>query len=188
MAVLTFRPFAGRILPILLLGALLCHQTHAGTVDEYQVKAAFLYNFAQFVEWSPESFSTADEAIGICVLGKNPFGSTLQDGVKGKVVAGRTFTVRELSDAKQAVRCHILFVSAAEQERSMPFLAELKGRSVLTVGETDRFVAAGGIISFSLRDSRVRFEIDAGAASAAKLKISSKLLGLAENTKNSKRN
>jgi hypothetical protein len=65
----------------------------------------------------------------------------------------------------------------------MPFLAELKGRSVLTVGETDRFVAAGGIISLGLRDSRIRFEIDAGAASAAKLKISSKLLSLAENTK-----
>jgi hypothetical protein len=183
MAVLTFRTFTLQIFSILLLAALSSYEMYAAEVGEYQVKAAFLYNFAQFVEWSPESFSAADEPIGMCVLGRNPFGSALQDAVRGKAVAGRSLAVREVSDTKQGTRCHILFVSAAEQERSLPVLAELKGRSVLTVGETDRFVAAGGIISLGLRDSRIRFEIDAGAASAAKLKISSKLLSLAENAR-----
>jgi hypothetical protein len=186
VAVLNLRPPAVRILLAALLTVFLCDKVCAGALDEYQVKAVFLYNFAQFVEWVPDSFSAPDEAIGICILGKNPFGSALQDAVKSKMVAGRSFLVREVSDAKQAARCHMLFISATEQERSVPLLGELKGLSILTVGETDRFIAAGGIISLGVRESRIRFEIDAGAASAAKLKISSKLLSLAENAKKQK--
>jgi hypothetical protein len=90
-----------RIFSILLLAALSSYDMYAAAVGEYQVKAAFLYNFAQFVEWPPESFSAADEPIGMCVLGRNPFGSALQDAVRGKAVAGRSFTVREVSDTKQ---------------------------------------------------------------------------------------
>lgn len=176
----------------LLLGVLLATTTrlHAQTLimDEYRLKAAFLSNFAQFVEWSPEAFTNASEPINICVLGRNPFGSNLHNAVRGKVVATRTVAVREIRDAKQVSRCHMLFISAAEQERSGQLIAELKGPNVLTVGETDQFVATGGIMSFRITDSRVRFVIDASAASAAKLTISSKLLSLAENTRNLKHN
>jgi hypothetical protein len=188
MAVLTLRAVAVRLLLIVLLAAASRLHAQTLTMEEYRLKAAFLSNFAQFVEWSPEAFMNASEPINICVLGRNPFGSTLHNAVRGKVVATRTLAVREIRDAKQVASCHILFISAAEQERSGQRIAELKSSNVLTVGETDRFVATGRIMSFRVRDSRIRFEIDASAASAAKLSISSKLLSLAENTRNLKHN
>jgi hypothetical protein len=153
----------------------------AGGVDEYHVKAVFLYNFAQFVEWAPDAFADADEPISLCVAGKNPFGSALQEAVRGRLVGTRTFVVRGVSEPKQAVRCHILFVPASEQERAGALFAELKGQSVLTVGETDRFISAGGVIRFRLKDARVRFDIDVSAALSARLRISSRLLSLADN-------
>jgi hypothetical protein len=177
------RVIAVRLLLIVLLATSTSLYAQTLTMDEYRVKAAFLSNFVQFVEWSPEVFTNASEPINICVFGRNPFGSALQNAVRGKIIATRTVTVREMRDPKQVASCHMLFISASEQERAGQLIAELKGRNVLTVGETDGFIPAGGIISFRVKDSRVRFEIDASAASAAKLTISSKLLSLAENTK-----
>jgi hypothetical protein len=124
--------------------------------DEYRLKAAFLFTFAKFVAWPPEAFTTVDEPIGICVLGQNPFGSVLEETVRGKVVADRTFDVREISNTQQASGCHILFVSASEGKRFRDSLQELKNKQVLTVGETDESNANGGIIGLSLKDGRIR--------------------------------
>ncbi len=149
-------------------------------IDEYQVKAAFLFNFAKFVEWPADAFKGPTDPIAICVLGQSPFGSALEDVVRNKTVANRPFVVREVSNAQQASRCHIVFVSSSERKRLRSVLAEFKGRSILTVGEAEDFTASGGIINFKLTDARVRIEIDVGAAERARLRISSKLLGLAE--------
>ena len=152
-------------------------------VDEYPVKAAFLFNFAKFVEWPQDAFKAPDEAVTICVLGTNPFGGALEETVRGKLIGAHPFSIREVTNAQQASKCHIVFVTASERKRCRSFLDELKGRSILTVGEAEDFTANGGIINFKLKDARVRIEIDAAAAERARLRISSKLLSLAEITR-----
>src|SRR5450631_4140287 len=107
---------------ILLVGAALeLHAQAAGAAagfDEYQVKAAFLYNFAKFVEWPPGTFANTSDPIGICIAGANPFGSTLETMVQGKKVGERVFAVRQLPDnTQQAKGCQILFIGAGERKR-----------------------------------------------------------------------
>ena len=156
------------------------HADGPAVADEYQVKAAFLFNFAKFVEWPASAFKGPTDPIAICVLGRDPFGTALDDVVRNKTVANRGFVVREVSDAQQASNCQIVFVAASERKRFRSLLEELRGHSILTVGEADDFTASGGVINFKLKDARVRIEIDAGAAERARLRISSKLLSLAE--------
>lgn len=168
--------------PALLALVAVLSSIHAETplADEYPVKAAFLFNFAKFVEWPADAFKSPADPIAICVLGQNPFGTALEDVVRGKTVANRTFVVREISNAQQASTCQIVFVSASERKHFRFLLDGLKERSILTVGEGDDSTANGGIINFKLKDARVRIEIDPGAAGRAGLRISSKLLSLAE--------
>ncbi|MEO8098893.1 MAG: YfiR family protein [Acidobacteriota bacterium] len=154
--------------------------SEAPAAAEYQVKAGFLFNFTKFVEWPPDTFRGPEDAIKICILGQDPFGSGLRDAVKDKVVANRPFVVRAVSSLQQATDCQILFVSASEQKRYGSVLEELKLHSVLTVSEAQNSTTSGGIINFRLKDEQVRIDIDVGAAERAKLQISSKLLKLAE--------
>jgi len=149
-------------------------------VDEYQVKAAFLYNFAKFVEWPPDTFKTARDPITICVLGPNPFGNALEEAVTGKTVEGRSFAVRPLVDPGPGCNCQILFVSSAERKRLRSLEAALKKAAILTVGEAQDFASNGGVINFKLENGRVRLEVNLDAAEQARLRISSKLLSLAE--------
>lgn len=178
MAFLAQRNVACRL--VLLALAISHVYAQAPIPDEYQVKAAFLFNFAKFVEWPAAAFKALDEPLAICVLGQDPFGTALEEVVRNKTVAKRTFVVREVSNAQQASSCQIVFVSSSERKRFRVLLDGLKGHSILTVGEADDFTANGGIISFKLKDARVRIEIDTGAADRAGLRISSKLLSLAE--------
>jgi hypothetical protein len=170
---------------ILLLGAAiqLYAQAPGPAFDEYQVKAAFLYNFAKFVEWPPGTFANPTEAIGICIVGQNPFGSTLDNMVQGKKVGDRVFEVRRLTDTQQVKGCEILFIGAGEWKRVRALLDALRGAPVLTVGETDDFTSLGGVIAFQLEGPRVRIQIALESAERARLRISSKLLSLAEITK-----
>jgi len=161
-------------------GALACAFATGASIDEYQVKAAFLFNFAKFVEWPPQAFKSADQPIAICVFGQNNFGSLLDTAVQGKVIGNRKFVVLEISSPPEASKCHILFVSASERKRLRAVLGEVKGCCVLTVGEVDEFIASGGMINLRLKDERVHLEVDPDAAERAKLRISSKLLSLAE--------
>jgi hypothetical protein len=146
---------------------------------EYQVKAAFLYNFAKFVEWPAQSFKSPHDPISICILGKNPFGDALVETVQGKTVNGRPLVIRQLEDARES-SCHILFVRFSEQKRLRSVLESISGRGVLTVGETDTFTADGGIINFKIDGEKIRFQINIEATRREKLRISSKLLSLAE--------
>jgi len=167
---------------ILLMGAALELHAQAAVAgfDEYQVKAAFLYNFAKFVEWPPGTFASLNDPIGICIVGVNPFGSTLETMVQGKKIGDRAFAVRRIADTQQPRGCQILFIGSAEWKRVRLLLDALKGAAILTVGETDDFTVAGGMIAFQLEGPRVRFQINLEAAEHSHLKISSKLLGLAE--------
>ena len=168
-------------LPLLVcMGALRHALGERPVFDQYRVKAAFLFNFAKFVEWPPQAFQSAGQPIAICVLGQDPFGSSLDEVVQGKAIGNRKFVVLEISSAKQCGKCHILFVSASQRKRLRADLAEIQGCCALTVGETEEFIDSGGMINLRVQDTHVHMEIDRYAAERAGLRISSKLLSLAE--------
>ena len=148
-------------------------------LGEYEVKAAFLLNFAKFVEFPVDAFARPDDPIVISVIGQDPFGPALGDQVSSKSVNGRSFVIVRQKNGRSVPPCHILFVSQSESRNLPQIIEQLRGRSVLTVGDTDDFARAGGMIRLFLEDDRVKMEINAHAAERAGLKISSKLLALA---------
>ena len=145
----------------------------------YQIKAAFLFNFAKFVEWPPESFAAPTSPIVIGVLGQNPFHGDLERTAPGKTVDERPLVIKEFRSPAEATNCHILFISTSEKERLPQILKTLAGTRVLTVGEMNGFTESGGMINFVLEGTKTRFQINNSVASSAGLKISSKLLHLA---------
>ena len=148
-------------------------------VDEYRVKAAFLYNFAKFVEWPAGAFQKPKEPISICVLGQNPFGRSLEDTLAGREIEGRTLAVRNVSNIKQVTGCHVLFVGSAGSAKLLPMLRDMNTPGVLTVGESDTSIAEGAVINFTMEGAKVHFEISLDAAEREQLRISSRLLSLA---------
>jgi hypothetical protein len=146
---------------------------------EYQVKAAFLYNFARFVEWPPRVFASSSAPLGVCVLGDDPFGEALDRAVLGKTLSDRALKVRRGKKLQELGGCEIMFISASERSRLPEILSELRYASVLTVGETEDFAARGGGVQFTLEDNHVHFIINVDATERAGLKLSSKLLSLA---------
>jgi hypothetical protein len=171
---------------LLLLLASCLATGQAQTADEYHVKAAFLYNFAKFVEWPDSAFKNSSEPLVICILGRSPFGPLLEQAIQGKQIGGRNLVVRETADPREAADCHLLFIAASEKKRLPAVLEILKATSVLTVGESSNFAGAGGVINFRLDSGKVGLEINLCAAQRARLQISSKLLSLARIVKDDK--
>lgn len=165
--------------PVLLL-AIIFVASARGQVDEYHVKAAFLFNFAKFVEWPAQTFKTPADPIIICVLGQNPFGTALEETISGKVVGGRTLSVRQVSDTQPPCNCQILFVNSSERKQFRTAVKLLNGAGVLSVGEAEGFTADGGVINFKVERGSVRLEINVAAAEYAQIHISAKLLSLAQ--------
>jgi hypothetical protein len=152
---------------------------------EYQVKAAFLFNFARFTEWPPASFSSPGAPFVLGVLGEDPFGDNLEQTVSGKSVHSRPLLVKRAATLQELGDCHILFVAGSEKRRLPEILEALKSRAVLTVSDVDDFVRSGGMIRLLPKGDTIRFEINARSAQEVGLKISSKLLRLAENNRDS---
>jgi hypothetical protein len=154
-----------------------------GVSKEYQVKAAFLYNFAKFVDWPADRFSHDTAPIRIAVIGQNPFGDELDHALRGRKISGRDVLVDYLAAADrpafEASSYHVIYVAAGEERSLEKFAGGTGGARALTVGESARFAAEGGIVKFSTIDDKVRFEINADAADVAGLKISAQLLKLA---------
>ena len=143
---------------------------------ESHVKAAFLLNFARFVEWPSSAFPNPSTPLTICIVGRDPFGRSLDVVVAGETVAARPIEIRRIESPSKG-QCHLAFIGSTEDE-------PIVGMShippnVLTVGEGERFLRAGGIISFVVDSRRVRFSINQGAAHRAGLRISSRLMSLA---------
>ncbi|MCK4305194.1 MAG: YfiR family protein [Candidatus Eisenbacteria sp.] len=170
-----------RLIAVMVLGALggSIQSVHAQGPTEYQVKAAFLSNFAHFVDWPSNAFPTEHAPITIGVLGDDPFGSALEEVVAGKLVDGRAFEIKRFRKVEDIKTCHILFISSSELKRLAVHFDDLSQRGILTVGDVDRFAEYGGVISLVLVGNHVRFEVNVWAADKAGLKISSKLLNLA---------
>jgi len=146
---------------------------------EYKVKAAYLYNFAKFVEWPAEKFPQPASPIIIGVVGEDPFGDTLDETVKGKTVNGRSILIRRLAPGADLKQCHLLFISRSLKNSLASILAGLKSESVLTVSETDQFASRGGMIDLIIVDDSVKLEINLDTAERAGLKVSSKLSSVA---------
>ena len=153
-------------------------QVQAQAANEYQVKAAFIYNFAKFVDWPGDAFSEGGVLV-VGVVGDDPFGRTL-DQLQGNTANGRRLRIKRLRWDEDLRSCQILFISNSERRHLGKIMDSIRGTSVLTIGEMPQFNQAGGIIKFVIQDDKVRFEINAGAAGQARLRISSKLLALSK--------
>jgi hypothetical protein len=152
-------------------------RTVAQTDLEYQVKAAFLLNFAKFVEWPSNAFADSDSPVAICILGKDPFGRAIDDLVQGEQANGRKLIVRRMNELPTPRACQVVFAEGSTKDVAKTLNG--LGRSVLTVGEGGSFLRDGGIIAFVIENRRVRFDINQTAAETAALKLSSKLLSVA---------
>jgi hypothetical protein len=150
------------------------------TSPEYQVKAVFLFNFAQFVEWPTQSFEDAAAPFVIGVLGADPFGSALEAAVRGETLNGRSFVVERYRSVTEIRHCQVLFISRSEEAHIGEISAALAGRSILTVSDIEGPAQRGVMIRFVAENNRIRLRINVDAAKAAGLSISSKLLRPAE--------
>jgi hypothetical protein len=165
---------------LLLTASLVCATgIGAQASGEYDVKAAYLYNFAKFVEWPAEAFPSPDAPFAICVLGHDPFGRGLDDIVQGERIHDRPLVVRRLAGWDDAELCHILFVSASVREDFDQLLGSHTFRRTLTVSDVPGFLTAGGHIGFFLEGTSVRFAIHRGNVARTDLQISSKLMRVA---------
>lgn len=166
----------------LCLGLLLAASSGRSQVpqlSEYQIKAAFLYNFGRFIDWPADAFVNGSSPFVFGILGDNPFGKTLDQAFTGKNLNGHPVVVQVVHSLPEASHCHILFICSSEKSHLEKIIQSLHAASVLTVSESTQFIDDGGMINFVTIDNKVRFQINNGAAKAARLKISSKLLGLA---------
>ena len=176
----------GKVLPIALFWVLLVGMgrpnlfAETAISKEYQIKAVFLFNFAQFVKWPSKAFSRPDGPFTIGILGNDPFSTFLDETVKGEKVEGHPLVIRRCGSAEEAEGCQILFISGSEASRMESILAVLKGRNILTVSDTEGFLRDGGVVRFVTEENRIHFRISPEAAKHAKLAISSKVLRLAQ--------
>jgi len=152
----------------------------AAEADEYQRKGTFLLSFARFVEWPSQTQVGLKDEIRVCVLGSGEVTSILSEVLQGRRAGKRDVMVRRVNDLGGVTWCRIFFVTKSAEMEPENVLNSLGTASILTVGETDGFAENGGMVNFIRDRNKVRFEINEGAARRAGLKISSKLLRLAE--------
>jgi hypothetical protein len=152
----------------------------ASATPEYQVKAAFLFNFSQFVSWPPQAFSSANAPIVIAVLGRDPFGPDLDAIVSGERVNGHPIIVRRYREVSEVDGCHILFIDGSESDQLPEILQTLRGRAILTVSDIEGSAESGVMIDLVTQNHHVRMHVNLAAARASHLTVSSQLLRLAE--------
>lgn len=161
-------------------------QGQSREAGEYEVKAAFLYNFAKFVDWPAGAFRGADDAMTFCVYGEDPFGGALDRIIEKKTINDRPLRLARPTQVSDLRACHILFLSASEVKRLPQILGSLRGIPVLTVGDTQHFIQMNGMIGLLIEDNKVRFEINVKATKESGLRTSSKILALAKTVSGAK--
>lgn len=172
-----------RALRLIGMCAVLCMvgraEGQAPAVGEYEVKAAFLYSFAKFVEWPADPAPENADLFVISIVGEDPFGRILDDVLRDKVVGQRRVVVRRVPHGQEVGPSQIVFISDSEAQRLPGLLKRFQGVPVLTVGEAERFAERGGVVRLRTEKNRIRLDINLGVAERAHLKISSELLKLA---------
>lgn len=180
-----------RLLPVMLAGivALSCGVRPIGAQPddnesvsrEYAIKAAYLYQFARYVQWPASAFSSDTSPVVIGVLGTDPFGTVLDEISRTKQIDGRAIVIRRFASLSDYTPCHILFVGASiSADQKIAAIQKLHRSPVLLVGEEPGFAEQGGTVNFYMEENRIRFEINAEVAKQQQLRISSKLLSLAK--------
>jgi hypothetical protein len=162
---------------LLALGLTTASKADSTISREYKVKAAFIYNFAKFVEWPSQKLGGDSSPLVIGVLGPNPFGDELENALKGRQINGRPLVVRQFDNIEAAKTAHLLFITLNDESKLRKASKEY---GILTVGQSEAFARSGGIIIFTFEDDKLRFEINIGAAEQAGLKISAQLQKLAQ--------
>jgi hypothetical protein len=176
MAVVKATPNA---VALLLLAASLLGAEGDQRAGEYQVKAAFLYNFAKYIQWPADAPAVQTGTFVITVLGNDPFGPSLDETLRGKTIDGLKVVLRRAGRPEELRASQIVFISASEHGQLPEILKRLEGAPTLTVAEMDDFAERGGVIRFRMEGDRVRLDINPSAAARARLRISSELLKLA---------
>ncbi len=172
------RPVAAALACLLWWG--LAVSASAQPAREYQLKAVFLFNFAQFVEWPTTAFPDDESPLIVGVLGEDPFGATLDETVQGELVGHRNLIVRRYRRVEEITDCHILFIGKSESPRLESIVSALRGRDILTVSDADQAAQRGVMIRFVTENKKIRLRINLEVAKLAGLTISSKLLRPAE--------
>jgi len=172
----------GLLATVLLLNSMLPGTSLFGqTVDEYEVKAAFLYNFTKFVEWSN---IPAPDVFNICIVGDDPFGLALDQLVKGKTAYNRKIQIRRLKEPGEARQCQIVFMRREEEVKAARVIEAVRGMQVLTVSERRKFATMGGMVVFLMKEGHLTVSINSEAVENAGLRVSAKLMSLAKNSEN----
>jgi hypothetical protein len=176
---------ASALWPLFVLALLLTIRTTAQTTtaqasDEYRVEAAFLFHFAQLVDWPPDVQNLPDSSLFLCTVGDDPFQGALEEEVAGKPVGNRTIKIRHVDDPLDMQSCQIVYIARSENKRLPLLVTTLHNAPVLTVGDSANFLDAGGMIRFVSDENKIRFDVNLNAAQSARLKIGSRLLVLAE--------
>jgi hypothetical protein len=149
-------------------------------LPEDQIKAGFLFNFTRFVEWNQTAFAAPDSPLLLCVLDDSAMADLLTGAAAGRIVNGRSVAVRPVKPADELRSCQVLFLSAPDERKAERILTSVKGKPVLTVGESPGFIQAGGLVNFSVQDNKIRLELDLDSANRAGLKISAKLIAVSK--------
>lgn len=147
--------------------------------SEYEIKAAFLLNFARFVDWPAAAFPNSEAPLTVCVLGQDPFGPLLEGAMRDKTANSRRLAIKRFHSIQELESCHILFVSASERNNLHQVWKAIAGANVLTVSDMERFAHLGGVINLVLERKKIGIEINESAAQKARLKISAKLMKVA---------
>jgi hypothetical protein len=168
---------------LMMLAGLLCPgpsrvRAETGQASEYQVKAAYLYHFAKFVEWPADTAGKPPATLMIAVLGKSSIGAALE-AISGSTVKNRRVVIVSTSRVEELKGCDILFVCMSERVKLDRILASVASRPILTVSDIRGFAASGGMIGFVATHDNIRFEINHRASQRSGLIISSQLLKLA---------
>lgn len=153
-------------------------QAESSKLNEYEVKAAYLYNFAKFVDWPAAAFPRENTPLTICIVGKSPLNEVIES-LAGKSIKNRRLVIRQFSKIEDLNECHILFINAAVKSSLSQIVASIALRPILTVSDSKGFAATGGIIEFVPVGDKIRFKISNQAAQHVNLRISSHLLRLA---------
>lgn len=152
----------------------------SSSAKEYQIKAVFLYNFTHFIDWPPTAFESSYAPFVIGIIGNDPFGSYLDAAVESERIGTHLIKLNRYSSVADIQKCHILYVASNDPEEIKRILQSVNGKNVLTVGDTPNFIRWGGMVRFFKEENKIRLQINNTVAKSARLKISSKLLRVAQ--------
>ena len=171
--------FIGAVILFLTSGT---HHLKAQTApqSEDKVKAVFLYNFTRFIDWPSSAFASNEQPFKIGIMGEDPFGIYLEEAIRNEKYSGRPIIIEKFENAKDIKDCHMIFINTKNQKEIKNILNNLENKTVLTIAEHPEFVKWGGMIRLYSDDRKIRIQINDAAARLVKIKVSAKLLNIAD--------